>query len=99
MALALITEHPEWTIKKIAQTVGVTRRTLYNWETFQNVWKLMRAKAGTLPSGFRNANGDVEAIQMEEECDVCGNVALGCNDGRWLCRECLNRQDIEDYEL
>ena len=40
-ALGVLTEHPEWTNKKIAETVGVARTTLYKWPKYVAARKVL----------------------------------------------------------
>lgn len=65
-AIALLTQHPDWTDTKIAETVGVHRTTIYTWGPYGQLRELLKAK---IPRGSRRADGQIEAADNDGELD------------------------------
>ena len=54
LAVGLLAKHPDWSLQRIADSIGVSRRTLYNWPQFRMAHRLTRAKdPGAIPKGFK----------------------------------------------
>lgn len=45
LALAVLTEHPDWSVKEIANVVGVHRSTLYTYPKFTKAREILKANA------------------------------------------------------
>jgi hypothetical protein len=62
-AIGFLAAHPEWTDKKIADTVGVSRTTLYSpsWSRFQAARAALKSGKQEKPKGSRDADGNLEA--------------------------------------
>ena len=68
-AIALTCEHPEWSITKLAERVGIHRSTLHNSEVFLLAHKKARAMAATGKAADRRVAKDfrTEGYDVEEE--------------------------------
>jgi hypothetical protein len=72
-ALALLFQHPDWSILQIAQLLGVDRRTPYKWDKFRNAaeaagrLKPRGRKDRTPRRGHKDRDGRVEAYADEDE--------------------------------
>ena len=61
-ALAILVEHPEWTDKKIAEAIGVSRTTLYDWSKFKKAKEALNQGKNRFPHGSKDGEtGDIEA--------------------------------------
>jgi hypothetical protein len=61
-AIAVLVEHPGWSVTKIAKHVGCSRQTLYDYELFKRARAALQASRADLPTGFKDAEtGDLEA--------------------------------------
>ena len=63
-ALAVLTDHPDWTDKRIAEEAGVHPKTLYRYERYKTARQMLKdsGRAG-LPRGFKTGDGDIEAYE------------------------------------
>lgn len=61
-ALLLIHNHPDWTAAEIAQHLGYSKAKLYRDAIINRALK-GRSAGNRPPSGFKNADGDVEAYE------------------------------------
>lgn len=63
-ALQLLLEHPEWSVTRIAEEVGVSRRAVYNMPLFRAAWEARKAGRGEFPRGwYRDKDGAMEAYE------------------------------------
>ena len=60
-ALLLIHNHPDWTAAEISQHLGCSKAKLYRDAVINRALKGRNAAGNRPPSGFKNADGDVEA--------------------------------------
>ena len=60
-ALVLLLKHPEWSVAKIAKTIGCDRKTPYKWEKFRQAFKVSKSGRDALPRGEKSKGGDLEA--------------------------------------
>jgi len=99
LAIGLLSQHPDWTKSKIAEQVGVDRRTLYNWPGFQAAWRAARAKdTNSIVRGSKGKDGRVEAHSSPIECNSCGDPATETLKGIDYCRECYLEKVLEGQE-
>lgn len=63
-ALAILTDHPEWTDRRIAREAGLHVKTLYKYSRYKTARGVLKqsGRAG-LPHGFRTDDGDIEAYE------------------------------------
>jgi hypothetical protein len=66
MALGLRYLYPDMTDDEIAQTAGVSRRTLFRWEEYTTLKKALR-DVYRRPRGFKTREGNLEAWDEEDE--------------------------------
>jgi hypothetical protein len=64
-ALALLTEHPEWTDAKIAQNVPCNRTSLYRFEKYRAARELLEQGRMKIPHGSKSKEHGVEAWDDE----------------------------------
>jgi hypothetical protein len=64
-ALALLLEHPEWTVKQFANEVGCTPRNLYKLPTFKAALEARKSTRNGRRKGFRSGNGTVDGYSSE----------------------------------
>ncbi len=64
-ALAILTDHPEWSDADIAKAAGCSRTTLYRWERFRKAREILRTGRQLHPRGTKSAEGDIEAWDEE----------------------------------
>ena len=60
-AIALLKDHPDWTVTKIAETIGVSRTTPYSWEDFKKAKEAMEQGRCDIPRGSKDKDGNMEA--------------------------------------
>ena len=60
-AIAILLEHPKWSVADIAKRVQVNPKTPYKWKTFMNALTLAQAPDLPLPRGFKN--GETGALE------------------------------------
>ena len=60
-ALLLIHNHPDWTVAQIAQHLGCSKAKLYRDAVINRALKGRNASGNRPPSGFKSADGDIEA--------------------------------------
>lgn len=64
LALAMLAEHPDWTDKKIAKEIGISRTTLYTWPDFKKAKEILKQERKRLLKGSKNSKtGELEAWQ------------------------------------
>ena len=99
LAIGLLSKHPDWSKKRIAQHVGVNRRTLYNWPRFEKAWRIAKAKdtEGVARGSKGKRNRKVEAYSAAKKCD-CGDLATQDYNGKDYCRACYLDKVLEDQE-
>jgi hypothetical protein len=61
-AIAVWTEHPDWTDTKIAKEAGISRTTLYDYPEFKNLRAMQKQDKNKIRRGNKNKDGNVEAI-------------------------------------
>ncbi len=63
-ALAILTDHPDWTDTRIAREAGLHVKTLYKYSRYKTARGVLKqsGRAG-LPRGFRTDDGDIEAYE------------------------------------
>jgi DNA-binding XRE family transcriptional regulator len=62
LALAMLVKYPDWTDKKIAKAIGVSRTTLYDWPNFRKAKETLKQGKNDLPNGSKDGEtGDMEA--------------------------------------
>ena len=61
LALALLAKHPDWSVAKIAETVGCDRKTPYKWPRFRQALNALKSGRESLPRGEKSKSGDLEA--------------------------------------
>jgi hypothetical protein len=99
LAIALLVRHPDWTIKRIAKQVGVDRRTLYNWKTFRDTWRVAKAKdTEGMARGCKGKDGSIEAYSSTAKCASCGDLAIERFEGKDYCQTCYFEKVREDQE-
>lgn len=63
-ALAILTDHPDWTDKRIAEEAGVHVKTLHRYARFRTARRMVRDSGrADLPRGFKTEDGDIEAYE------------------------------------
>jgi hypothetical protein len=61
-ALALLTDHPDWSVTRIANSLGCGRTSLYRQRKFKAARAMLKAAGKTeMPGGFKAADGTLEA--------------------------------------
>ncbi|MFC1762944.1 hypothetical protein ACFL6U_12805 [Planctomycetota bacterium] len=61
-ALAVLTDHPDWTNKEIAKKAGVHEKTLSRYQNFCSARKMMKESGiRDIPRGHKTEEGDLEA--------------------------------------
>jgi hypothetical protein len=99
LAMSLLVSHPDWSKNKIAETVGVARRTLYNWPRFTAAWRAANAKdTKAVPRGFKTSDGRIEAYTSPAKCASCGEIAIESYKNEDYCRECYFEKVREEQE-
>ena len=99
LAIALLVRHPDWTITRIAKQVGVDRRTLYNWKTFRDTWRVAKAKdTEGMARGCKGKDGSIEAYSAAAKCASCGDLAIERFEGKDYCQTCYFEKVREDQE-
>jgi hypothetical protein len=66
-ALALLIQYPEWTDKRIAEAISVSRTTLYTWPKFRAAKAWLKSQRQAIPRGFKTTEGSLEAYADEDE--------------------------------
>jgi len=61
VALAIKTQHPEWTDKQVCEAAGCSRFTLYRSEQYQAVKAMMKSAKYDRPTGYKDAKGNIDA--------------------------------------
>lgn len=111
LAVGLLVKHPDWSATRIAEYVGVDRRTLYHWAGFQTAWRAARAKdRQAIPRGSKSKDRTVEAYSTvtdgaaqaytsPDDCEACGDPG-GVHElnGKYYCRDCYLEKVKEDQE-
>ena len=65
MALAVLTDHPDWPDVKIAKAAGCHRTTLYTFQKFRKARELLREGKCNLPRGSKFPDRGIEAWDNE----------------------------------
>ena len=68
-AVLLHHQHPEWTIQRIAQEVGVHRATLYRSELFKRAWQSQKRNRGDRPRYKRAGRDGSDYYALPEDED------------------------------
>ena len=67
--LGLLALHPDWPVKRIADALGIDRKTPYKWKRFKEARKALKA-TNTIPRGKKHGTtGIVEAWDDESPGD------------------------------
>jgi hypothetical protein len=66
-AMAVLVQHPEWSVTRIAQEVDCNRQHLYRLPLFMKARAALKAGRGDIPRGTKDgATGDIEAWDDED---------------------------------
>ena len=100
LAIGLLCKHPDWPKSKIAEVVGVDRRTLYNWPVFQTAWRNTKAKdtAGIARGSKDKLSRTVEAYSPVTKCVPAAMSPPRSTPGKDYCRECYLEVVLEDQD-
>jgi len=62
-ALALLVKHPDWSDTRIAETVKVSRQTLYKpaWSRYRAARAVLKSGKADIPRGSKDEHGNLEA--------------------------------------
>jgi hypothetical protein len=60
-ACKLLIQHPDWTVKRIAQEMGYPRTSLYRLAKFQKARAILEQGKGSMPRGWKGDDGVLEA--------------------------------------
>jgi len=61
-ALACLIDHPEWSDKRIAKAIGLSRTSLYRYEHYKAAREMLKDSGkGALPEGYKTQDGRIEA--------------------------------------
>ncbi|MBP90811.1 MAG: hypothetical protein CMJ64_29560 [Planctomycetaceae bacterium] len=89
-AVSLLIQNPEWTMDQIAEQVGVSRRTLYNYPEFRRAWGAAGAKdTSRIPRGSKSSSGKIEAVAPVPLCVACNDPAVTNENGVAFCSACF----------
>lgn len=61
MALAVLTDHPDWTNDEIADAVGCARTSLSRWPAIKQARLIIKGEKQSLPRGYKNR----KTVEME----------------------------------
>jgi hypothetical protein len=66
-ALAVKTEHPDWTDAQVAEAAGCHVKSLYRWKLFTTAKGVLKAGRATLPTGRKPKEEPMEAWEDEDK--------------------------------
>jgi hypothetical protein len=67
LALAVLIDHPDWSDKAIAQAIGVSRTTLYDWKAYKSAREMLKRARSEMPRDFIKRDGGLEAWDAKDD--------------------------------
>jgi hypothetical protein len=74
LAMSLSIKHPDWSVKQIAEELGVSRTSIYRWPSFRLIRELQKGIARQemqerVPKGFRGGRADGMSFEAFDDAE------------------------------